>query len=85
MADEPSRRYLWEYLFVAIDRATRRFFVPVYNSKAAAMRVASSATSGVPAHCVSAPFLPPFGILLRNTLSGNGQRKRVYQPSVWFA
>ncbi|MFT7222431.1 MAG: hypothetical protein ACI8Z1_004057 [Candidatus Azotimanducaceae bacterium] len=22
MADEPSRRYLWEYLFVAIDRAT---------------------------------------------------------------
>ncbi|MFT6913458.1 MAG: hypothetical protein ACJAQW_002068, partial [Paracoccaceae bacterium] len=41
--------YLWEYLFVAVDRATRRFFVPVYNSKAAAMRVASSATSGVPA------------------------------------
>jgi hypothetical protein len=42
------------------------------------MRVASSATLSVPAHCGSAPFLPPFGILLRNTLSGNGQRKRVY-------
>jgi hypothetical protein len=36
MADEPSRRYLWEYLFVAIDRATRRVSVRVYNSKTAA-------------------------------------------------
>jgi transposase InsO family protein len=36
MADEPSRRCLWEYLFVAIDRATRRVFVRAYNSKTAA-------------------------------------------------
>jgi hypothetical protein len=36
MVDESSRRYLWEYLFVAIDRATRRVFVRVYNSKTAA-------------------------------------------------
>ena len=36
MADESSRRYLWEYLFVAIDSATRRVFVRVYNSKTAA-------------------------------------------------
>jgi hypothetical protein len=36
MADEPLRRYQWEYLFVAIDRATRRVFVRVYNSKTAA-------------------------------------------------
>ena len=32
MADESSRRYL----FVAIDRATRRVFIRVYNSKTAA-------------------------------------------------
>ena len=82
MADEPSRRYLWEYLFVAIDRATRRVFVPVYNSKTAAnarrfLRHLERACSlRIPPFLP--PFLPPFGILLRNTLSGNGQRKRVY-------
>jgi hypothetical protein len=33
---QPSRRYLWGFLFVAIDRTTRRVFVRVYNSKTAA-------------------------------------------------
>ncbi len=42
-------------------------------------------TWSAPARSASVPFLPPFGILLRNTLSGNGQRKRVHRPPLWSA
>ena len=48
-------------------------------------RVAFCGTWNAPAQCGSVPFSPPFGILLRNTLSGNGQRKRVHRPPLWSA
>ena len=58
MADETSRRSL----FFAIDRATRRVFIRIYNNKIAAnaRRFLRDLE----------PACPPIGTLLRNALSG---------------
>jgi hypothetical protein len=92
MKDESSR----QYLFVAIDKATRWVFVRVYNNKTAAnarrfLRDLERAgppfrdiANAMPCRAVNADphHSYPLSAFASKRLPGNGQRQRVHRPSL---